>query len=110
MQLQDPNPELHDHLSRADLVAAPLSEPERALLGFVKLVTETAYKTTDEDVEMLRACGWTDPQISECVAITALFAFFNRVADAFGIDDPGYFTNPPPRGGEPIEPESEPFP
>ena len=25
------------------------------------------------------------------------FAFFNRVADAFGLEDPNYFDNPPPR-------------
>ena len=108
--MQDPNPELHAHLSRADLDGAPVSEPERALLRFVKLVTEAAYKTTDEDVEALRALGWTDPQIGECVYITSLFAFFNRVADAFGIDDPGYFHNPPPRGGEPIESNPGPEP
>jgi alkylhydroperoxidase family enzyme len=68
-----------------------LSEPERALLDFVSLVTKYAYKTTDADVEALRNQGWTDPQIAECVYVTALFAFFNRVADAFGLEDPNYF-------------------
>ena len=97
MQLQDPNPDLHASLARADLDAAPVSDPERALLRFVKVVTEAAYRTTDADVEALRAQGWTDPQVAECVYITALFAFFNRVADAFGIDDPHYVANPPPR-------------
>lgn len=43
----------------------------------------------------LRGLGWTDPQIAEAVYITALFAFFNRVADAFGLDDPNYFAAPP---------------
>jgi alkylhydroperoxidase family enzyme len=73
------------------------------LLRFVKLVTETAYRTTDADVESLRLQGWTDPQIAECVYITAMFAFFNRVADAFGLEDPQLFQNPPPRGGDPIK-------
>ena len=41
-----------------------------------------------------------DPQ----AFVTALFAFFNRVADAFGLEDPNYFDQPPPRGGDPIEP------
>ena len=49
-----------------------------------------AYRTTDEEVQRLRDLGWTDPQIAEAVYITALFAFFNRVADAFGLEDPGY--------------------
>ena len=30
----------------------------------------------------------SDEQIAEAVYITALFAFFNRVADAFGLDNP----------------------
>jgi len=99
--LQDPTPELQASLARADLDAAPVSEAERALLRFVKLVTETAYRTTDADVEALRAQGWTDPQIAECVYVTALFAFFNRVADAFGIEDPAYLDQAPPPGAPP---------
>lgn len=83
---------------RADLDAAALAGPERALLRFVELVTRHAYRTTDADVEALRSQGWTDPQIAECVYITAMFAFFNRVADAFGLDDPGYFGQGPPPG------------
>ncbi len=51
-------------------------------------------RTTDADVEQLRTLGWTDPQIAEAVYITALFAFFNRVANAFGLADPGYLLRP----------------
>lgn len=101
MQLQEPEPNLYLALSQADLDAAGLREPERALLDLVKLVTQTAYKTTDADIDRLRGLGWTDPQIAEAVYITALFAFFNRVADAFGLDDPNYFQNPPRRAGDP---------
>lgn len=64
-------------------------------MRFVELLTKHAYKTTDEDVETLRSHGWTDPEIAEAVYITALFAFFNRVADAFGLDDPNYFATVP---------------
>jgi len=63
------------------------------LLSFVETITRHAYRVTDAEVAGLRAHGWTDPQIAECVYIAALFAFFNRVADAFGLDDP---TGPPP--------------
>ena len=108
--MQEPNPALHEALARADIENAPIEEPERALLRFVKLVTETAYRTTDDDVQRLRDVGWTDPQIAECVYITAMFAFFNRVADAFGIEDPNYFKAPPARDGERIEPPRLPEP
>jgi alkylhydroperoxidase family enzyme len=99
--LQDPTAEAdrtRECLMRAELDPAPLAPPERALLRFVETVTRHAHRTTDEDVEALRQHGWTDPQIAECVYIAALFAFFNRVADAFGLADPGYFASGPPPG------------
>jgi alkylhydroperoxidase family enzyme len=77
-------------IARGDLDAAGLSAKDYALLDYVKKVTEAAYKTTHEDVQALRDHGWTDPQIAEAVYITAMFAFFNRVADAFGIAPQGY--------------------
>lgn len=69
---------------------AGLSPAELALLQYVEKVTHAAYKTTHEDVELLRKEGWTEDQISEAVYITALFAFFNRVADAFGVPSQNY--------------------
>ena len=77
-------------LRRGDLDAAPVSDPERVLLRYVELVTRHAWRATAEDAQRLRNAGWTDEQIAEAVYITALFAFFNRVADAFGLEDPGY--------------------
>ncbi|CAN5905298.1 hypothetical protein BH23PLA1_BH23PLA1_44050 [soil metagenome] len=107
--MQDSTRNVHEFLARGDLDGAPIPEPERALLRYVEKVTHHAYKTTAADVETLRQQGWTEPQIAECVYITALFAFFNRVADAFGLEDPGYFETPPARGGDPIPPD-EPAP
>jgi alkylhydroperoxidase family enzyme len=77
-------------IAKGDLENAGLKPAERALLDYVKKITEAAYKTTHEDVQALRDHGWTDPQIAEAVYITAMFAFFNRVADAFGIAPQGY--------------------
>jgi alkylhydroperoxidase family enzyme len=101
--LQGAEPSVHQALAQGDLEGAPLDERERGLLKFVRRVTLYAYKTNDDDVQRLRELGWTDPQIAESVYITALFAFFNRVADAFGLVDPNYFAAGPPRGGEPPE-------
>jgi len=59
-------------------------------MDYVELVTRAAYRSTHEDVQKLRDAGWTENQISEAVYITALFAFFNRVADAFGVAPQNY--------------------
>ena len=69
---------------------AGLTAAERALLEYAKLITDAAYRSTPEDVQKLRDAGWAENQIAEAVYITALFAFFNRVADAFGIP-PQYY-------------------
>lgn len=73
-----------------DLEKAGLSKAEQALLRYVKLITEAAYRSTREDVEKLRRAGWTENQISEAVYVIAMFAFFNRVADAFGVPSQEY--------------------
>jgi alkylhydroperoxidase family enzyme len=70
--------------------AAGLSAAERALLGYAKLITEAAHRSSAEDVQKLRDLGWKEDQIAEAVYIIALFAFFNRVADAFGLPSPNY--------------------
>jgi alkylhydroperoxidase family enzyme len=61
-------------------------------MHYVKLITDAAYRSTPEDVDKLRAAGWKEEQISEAVYITALFAFFNRVADAFGVPSQDYLS------------------
>ena len=60
------------------------------MLDYAKLITETASQSSREDVQRLREAGWTDDQISEAVYVIAMFAFFNRVADAFGVPSQNY--------------------
>lgn len=67
-----------------------MSPAERVLMKYVELITRAAYRSTVEDVQKLRDAGWKEDQIAESVYITALFAFFNRVADAFGIPAQDY--------------------
>jgi alkylhydroperoxidase family enzyme len=59
-------------------------------MAYTRLVTEAAYCSTAEDVQNLRDRGWSEDQISEAVYIIAMFAFFNRVADAFGVPPQHY--------------------
>ena len=69
-----------------------LTPAERALLDYVKLITENSANSTAADVQKLRDAGWKEEQIAEAVYITAMFAFFNRVADAFGVPSQDYLT------------------
>jgi alkylhydroperoxidase family enzyme len=69
---------------------AGLTPAERTLLEYVELITKAAYRSTPEDVEKVRVAGWKEEQIAEAVYVAALFAFFNRVADAFGVPSQDY--------------------
>jgi len=62
------------------------------LLQYAELITQAAYRSTAEDVQKLRDHNWTEDQISEAVYIIAMFAFFNRVADAFGVPPQNYLS------------------
>ena len=61
-------------------------------MQYAELITQAAYRSTAEDVQKLRDHNWTEDQISEAVYIIAMFAFFNRVADAFGVPPQNYLS------------------
>jgi alkylhydroperoxidase family enzyme len=78
---------LEGKLDEADLTPA-----ERALMTYVELITNRAPRSTHADVRKLRDAGWSEDQIAEAVYIIAMFAFFNRVADAFGVPAQDYLS------------------
>ena len=86
--MQEANSEIGQALAEGKIPSKLLPHPECELLQFAKTLTLSPHKNTPENVAALRHAGWGDEQIAEAVYITALFAFFNRVADAFGLDNP----------------------
>ena len=86
--MQEANSEIGKALAEGKIPSELLPHPECELLQFAKILTLSPHKNTPENVAALRHAGWGDEQIAEAVYITALFAFFNRVADAFGLDNP----------------------
>jgi len=69
-----------------DYRKAPLSAADRALLDFAVKLTKSPSGMTGEDVETLRAQGFSDAAIHDAVQVTALFNYYNRLADGLGID------------------------
>ncbi|WP_158944431.1 carboxymuconolactone decarboxylase family protein [Granulicella sp. S190] len=68
-----------------DLESLSLKAEERILLRFVKKISENSHTITSADIEAMRLAGWTDLQIAEAIHVTALFACFNRIVNAFGL-------------------------
>ncbi|MCA9054583.1 MAG: peroxidase-related enzyme [Planctomycetaceae bacterium] len=78
-------------IGRGEVEAASITDAEKALLRFAHLLTHAPDRNSPTEVQKLRDVGWSEPQIAEAVYITAMFAFFNRVANGFGLEDPEYF-------------------
>ena len=86
LQLQGQNNADVDQIATLHQNQAKLLPREAALLVYVKILTLEPAQVRDTDVEKLRVAGWTDNEIFEASFITSLFAFFNRMADAYGLD------------------------
>ncbi|MCZ6602677.1 MAG: hypothetical protein O6952_06710 [Planctomycetota bacterium] len=88
---------------KQDFEEADVNDPTKALLLFACRATHRATDMRKEDVDDLRACGFSDRAILDAVMITGLFNYFNLCADALGID---LELDMPPREeniGEPTE-------
>ena len=88
LQLQGQEAKDVDAIANGEAEKSNVTEKERVLLEYVKTLTLEPGKVTDKQVEALRKVGYTDEEIFEASFITALFAFFNRMADAYGLDYP----------------------
>ena len=71
---------------KQNYLEARLSDPDRQMLDFAVKLTLTPSRMTEEDVKKLRKQGFDDGAVHDIVQITALFNYFDRLADGLGID------------------------
>jgi len=64
---------------------ADLTERQRAIVEFALRVARDSASVTDHDLEDMRSKGFSDDEIWDIGAITALFALSNRYANFAGI-------------------------
>jgi uncharacterized peroxidase-related enzyme len=69
-----------------DLDRAALSDPDRHILGFARRLTLAPADDTRDDVELLRADGFSDRAILDVTLVTAYFNFVNRIASGLGVE------------------------
>jgi len=75
----------------ADYTRAELSATDRAMLDYAVKLTRRPGEMNATDAGALRAQGFGDRAIHDICAITAYYAFVNRIADGLGVEleDPG---------------------
>jgi uncharacterized peroxidase-related enzyme len=61
---------------------------EKALLEFaIKASKKDNYKIMKEEIDALKAMGWSDVQIVEAVAITGYFNYINTLSNVFALGE-----------------------
>lgn len=75
-------------LHNAEPDSPHLKPAEQELLRLCSRVNGASHSISPADMERVRKAGWNEAQIAEAVHITALFAAFNRIANAFGLASP----------------------
>jgi len=84
LRIRTKNPLLADQVA-INPAKADLSERERHIVEFALRVADDSANITDDDLGDMRAKGFTDDEIWDIGAITALFALSNRYANFTGM-------------------------
>jgi alkylhydroperoxidase family enzyme len=74
-----------------DFTTAPISEPLRATLAFLRALTNTPEAVTAADARAVLAAGVSPAALSDAIYICALFNTMDRIADALGFAVPSDF-------------------
>ena len=62
----------------------------KKLLHLAEIITRHAYKVTENDIKTLQQDGCNEEEIFEAVAVTSLFNYMDRMADALGAPVEGF--------------------
>ena len=68
-----------------DLESSRLDERHKALFRFVVEVNRDSARLNADDLEAVRAAGWSDEALYFAITVCALFNFYNRWIDASGV-------------------------
>ena len=70
-----------------DYRSAPIDDREKALFAFIEKMNEQSNLIRCEDVDRVKAAGWSDEAVYDAITVCALFRFYNAWIDATGVHD-----------------------
>lgn len=70
-----------------DYRTAPIGDREKALFAFIEKMNGESSRLLKEDLEEVKAAGWTEEALYDAVTVCALFNFYNKWIDATGVSD-----------------------
>jgi len=70
-----------------DYRTAPISDREKALFAFIDKVNRESSRLRKEDLDEVKALGWSEEALYDAITVCALFNFYNKWIDATGVSD-----------------------
>ncbi len=68
--------------------AMDIPQKEKTLLRFcIRASKKDNYKITKEDIDAIKAEGWSDKELLEAVAIVGYFNYINTLSNVFGLGE-----------------------
>lgn len=68
-----------------DIASAPIGTQEKPLFNYLKKLTLSASKLTQNDADNVFNAGWSEEDLQEVILIGCLFNFYNRLLDGHGV-------------------------
>jgi len=70
-----------------DYRTAPIGDREKALFAFIEKMNRESSRLRKEDLEEVKAAGWSEEALYDAITVCALFNFYNKWIDATGVGD-----------------------
>ena len=80
LRIREKNPQLADQIS-SNYRKADITPRQKAMLNFALKVSKSSYEISNDDIEDMRELGFSNDDIWDIGAISALFALSNRMAN-----------------------------
>ena len=80
LRIREKNPQLADQIA-SNYRKADITPRQKAMLDFALKVSKSSYEISNDDIEDMRELGFSNDDIWDIGAISALFALSNRMAN-----------------------------
>lgn len=70
-----------------DYRTAPIGDREKSLFAFLEKMNRESSRLRKEDIDEVKAAGWSDEALYDAITVCALFNFYNKWVDAAGVGD-----------------------
>ena len=70
-----------------DPATAQLAPELKVLFAFIEQMNSASFQLRREDIERVKAAGWSDEALYDASTVCALFNFYNKWIDATGVHD-----------------------